>query len=53
MSEANQRGPDAKRIQALRDSEELHRATLSSISDAVFLTDDDGGCSRSSARTST
>jgi PAS domain S-box-containing protein len=28
--------------QALRDSEELHRATLSSISDAVFLTDDEG-----------
>jgi PAS domain S-box-containing protein len=26
----------------LRESEELHRATLSSISDAVFLTDDDG-----------
>ena len=29
-------------FQALRDSEELHRATLSSISDAVFLTDDEG-----------
>jgi len=28
--------------QALRDSEELHRATLSSISDAVFMTDDLG-----------
>ena len=28
--------------QALRDSEELHRATLSSISDAVFMTDDAG-----------
>jgi PAS domain S-box-containing protein len=28
--------------QALRDSEELHRATLSNISDAVFLTDDEG-----------
>jgi PAS domain S-box-containing protein len=27
---------------ALRDSEELHRATLSSISDAVFLLDDAG-----------
>jgi PAS domain-containing protein len=26
----------------LRESEELHRATLSNISDAVFLTDDDG-----------
>lgn len=29
-------------FQALRDSEELHRATLSNISDAVFLTDDEG-----------
>jgi len=29
-------------IQALRDSEELHRVTLSQISDAVFLTDDIG-----------
>ena len=28
--------------QELRDSEELHRATLSSISDAVFTTDDQG-----------
>jgi PAS domain S-box-containing protein len=28
--------------QALQESEELHRATLSSISDAVFLTDDVG-----------
>jgi PAS domain S-box-containing protein len=28
--------------QALRESEELHRATLSNISDAVFLTDDEG-----------
>ncbi len=27
---------------ALRESEELHRVTLGSISDAVFLTDDDG-----------
>ena len=27
---------------ALRDSEELHRVTLSNISDAVFLTDDNG-----------
>src|SRR4030095_5880912 len=32
----------AQAFQALRDSEELHRATLSSISDAVFLTDDEG-----------
>jgi two-component system, LuxR family, sensor kinase FixL len=28
--------------EALRESEELHRATLGSISDAVFVTDDDG-----------
>ncbi|MDJ0789612.1 MAG: PAS domain S-box protein, partial [Myxococcota bacterium] len=27
---------------ALRESEELHRITLRSISDAVFVTDDDG-----------
>lgn len=27
---------------ALRESEQLHRATLGNISDAVFLTDDDG-----------
>jgi PAS domain S-box-containing protein len=27
---------------ALRDSEELHRITLLSMSDAVFITDDDG-----------
>ena len=35
-------GGRAEAFQALRDSEELHRATLSSISDAVFLTDDEG-----------
>ena len=35
-------GGRADAFQALRDSEELHRATLSSISDAVFQTDDDG-----------
>jgi PAS domain S-box-containing protein len=29
--------------QALRESEELHRITLLSMSDAVFITDDDGG----------
>ena len=29
-------------LQALRESEELHRVTLSQISDAVFLTDDAG-----------
>ncbi|MEE8471505.1 MAG: ATP-binding protein, partial [Dehalococcoidia bacterium] len=34
---------DRKRTEvALRESEELHRVTLSSISDAVFLTEDDG-----------
>jgi PAS domain S-box-containing protein len=35
-------GGRAEGYQALRESEELHRATLSSISDAVFVTDDDG-----------
>jgi PAS domain S-box-containing protein len=35
-------GGRAEAFQALRESEELHRATLESISDAVFLTDDDG-----------
>jgi PAS domain S-box-containing protein len=35
-------GGREKAFQALHDSEELHRATLSNISDAVFLTDDDG-----------
>jgi PAS domain S-box-containing protein len=42
MSEGTN-GGRAQAFQALRESEELHRATLSSISDAVFLTDDDGG----------
>jgi PAS domain S-box-containing protein len=32
-------GGRAEAYQALRESEELHRATLSSISDAVFITD--------------
>ena len=32
-------GGRAKAFEALRASEELHRATLTSISDAVFLTD--------------
>lgn len=41
MSEATN-GGQARAYRALRESEELHRATLSSISDAVFLTDDDG-----------
>jgi len=43
--ERHERGTNGGRteaFQALRDSEELHRATLSSISDAVFLTDDAG-----------
>ena len=35
-------GGRARAYEALRESEELHRATLSSISDAVFLSDDDG-----------
>ena len=41
MSEGTN-GGRTEAFQALRDSEELHRATLSSISDAVFLTDDAG-----------
>jgi PAS domain S-box-containing protein len=41
MSDGNN-GGRAAAFQALRESEELHRATLSNISDAVFLTDDDG-----------
>ena len=35
-------GGQARAFRALRESEELHRATLSNISDAVFLTDDAG-----------
>ena len=35
-------GGGTRAYEALRESEELHRATLSNISDAVFLTDDDG-----------
>jgi PAS domain S-box-containing protein len=35
-------GARARAYQALRDSEELHRLTLGNISDAVFLTDDEG-----------
>jgi PAS domain S-box-containing protein len=35
-------GGRSHEYQALRESEELHRATLSSISDAVFLTDNEG-----------
>jgi two-component system, LuxR family, sensor kinase FixL len=35
-------GGRSRSYQALRESEELHRATLSSISDAVFMTDDAG-----------
>ena len=34
-------GGRERAYQALRESEELHRATLSHISDAVFLTNDD------------
>ena len=40
MAEGN--GGQARAYRALHDSEELHRATLSNISDAVFLTDDAG-----------
>jgi PAS domain S-box-containing protein len=35
-------GGRAKAYKALRESEELHRATLTNISDAVFVTDDEG-----------
>jgi PAS domain S-box-containing protein len=35
-------GGQARAYRALGESEELHRATLSNISDAVFLTDVDG-----------
>src|SRR5688572_18440809 len=41
MSGPNNGGRE-RGYQALRESEELHRATLSSISDAVFLTEEDG-----------
>jgi len=41
MGDSNN-GGRTRAYRALRESEELHRATLSSISDAVFLTDDDG-----------
>jgi len=35
-------GGRAQSFEALRESEELHRATLSNISDAVFMADDEG-----------
>src|SRR5512145_1260382 len=35
-------GGRERAYEALRESEELHRATLSSISDAVFMVDDEG-----------
>jgi PAS domain S-box-containing protein len=41
MDEATNGGRD-RSYQDLRESEELHRATLSNISDAVFMTDDEG-----------
>ena len=41
MSDATNGGRE-RAYQALRESEELHRATLSSISDAVFMADDHG-----------
>ena len=39
---ASTNGGRARADRALRESEELHRLTLGSISDAVFVTDDDG-----------
>ena len=42
MSGPTNGGGRARAYRALRESEELHRATLSNISDAVFLTDDAG-----------
>jgi PAS domain S-box-containing protein len=41
MSDTSNGGRE-RAYRALAESEELHRATLSSISDAVFLTDDEG-----------
>ena len=35
-------GTRSRAFQALRESEELHRLVLGNISDAIFLTDDDG-----------
>lgn len=35
-------GGRSRSLRALRDSDELHRAVLANISDAVFLTDSDG-----------
>lgn len=35
-------GGRSRALHALRQSEDLHRTVLSNISDAVFLTDDDG-----------
>jgi PAS domain S-box-containing protein len=35
-------GGRSRALRALRDSDELHRAVLANISDAVFLTDDNG-----------
>src|SRR5262245_65853353 len=35
-------GGRTQAFEALRESEELHRATLTNISDAVFLADDEG-----------
>lgn len=41
MNDATSGGQE-RAYRALREFEELHRATLSAISDAVFLTDDEG-----------
>ena len=35
-------GGRSRALRALRDSDELHRAVLANISDAVFLTDNNG-----------
>jgi PAS domain S-box-containing protein len=42
MTMAESNGGRERAYQALRESEELHRLTLSHISDAVFVTDDAG-----------
>jgi PAS domain S-box-containing protein len=42
MSDHHGNGGRERSFEALRASEELHRATLINISDAVFLTDDNG-----------
>lgn len=41
-SDPHQRAVGQPELEALRESEELHRVTLESISDAIFITDDLG-----------